>query len=707
MRDGLLNLSFLGRASVPVVLQTEAAECSLACLAMVASYHGHRTDLSNLRRRWSVSLKGINLAQLMEMGQGLELTPRALRLDLEHLQELKRPAILHWDMDHFVVLERASAKSIYIVDPAVGRRKLPMAEVSKHFTGVALELSPTASFQRRKEVTPLPLWSFVAGTKGLGSALFNILLLSLALQVLVLLAPLFGQIVIDEIVISQDRNLLMVLAIAFLLLAAIQICINGIRGWVVVTLGARLQFGWVTRLFHHLVRLPMSYFEKRHMGDIVSRFGSIRAVEALVANSVVAAIVDGLMAITTLVVLFVYSPPLAWVVIGAVVLYGLLRLIIFRALWLASQEALVLDAKENSLFMESVRAILPLKNFGRESLREAVWQNRKADALNAEIRVARLQLIQQLGNTGIFAFENIVVLWVGALAVINKELSIGMLVAFLAYKGQFGARAAALIDTALEFRLVRVHLDRLADIALAERDAGVQAADVGVGRISGSIVVRDLWFRYADTEPYVINGLNLDIQAGECVAIAAPSGFGKTTLIKVMMGLLRPNKGSVLVDNIDIHRGSLGRYRHQTAAVMQEDELLSGSLAENITFFDPSPDMERLEACAKQAAIHDDIQRMPMGYHTLVGDMGSSLSGGQKQRIMLARALYAQPHILFLDEATSHLDPTTEQNIHGALQAMSITRVIVAHRKETLAVADRVIHLSPEEDVEPVFWSVG
>ena len=706
MRDGLLSLSFLGRSSVPIVLQTEAAECGLACLAMVASYHGHQTDLSSLRRRWSVSMKGINLAQLMEMAQGLHLSPRALRLDLEHLSELKQPAILHWDLDHFVVLERVRAKSVFIVDPAVGRRKLPLAEVSKHFTGVALELSPSAGFERRREVTPLPLGSFVAGTRGLGAALFNVLLLSLALQVLVLLAPLFGQIVIDEIVISQDRNLLMVLAIAFLLLAAIQICINGIRGWVVVTLGARLQFGWVTRLFHHLIRLPLAYFEKRHMGDIVSRFGSIRAVEGLVANSVVAAIVDGLMAITTLVVMFVYSPRLALVVITAVLLYAVLRLAIFRALWLASQEALVLDAKENSLFMESVRAILPLKNFGRESLREALWQNRKADALNAEIRVSKLQLIQQLGNTGIFAFENIVVLWVGALAVINTELSIGMLVAFLAYKLQFSARAAALIDTALEFRLIRVHLDRLADIALAERDAGVQPTSLGAPPISGEIAVHDLWFRYADTEPYVIAGLDLTIKSGECVAIAAPSGFGKTTLIKLMMGLLQPEKGSVLVDQVDIQRGLLGHYRRQTAAVMQEDELISGSLADNITFFDPSPNLERMEACARKAAIHADIQRMPMGYHTLVGDMGSSLSGGQKQRIMLARALYAQPRILFLDEATSHLDPVTEQAVHTALKAMDITRVIVAHRQETLAMADRIIDLAPRER-DPALWSVA
>lgn len=694
MRHDLLRLSFLDRASVPVVLQTEAAECGLACIAMVASYHGHHADLSSLRRRWSVSMKGVNLAQLMAMGEALELAPRALRLDLEELPELQRPAILHWGMDHFVVLERVGTKSVQIVDPAVGRRKLSLAEVSKRFTGVALELSPTTAFKPRRRVTPLPLSSFFSGTKGLGAALFKILLLSLALQALLLLAPLFGQIVIDEIVISEDRNLLTVLGIAFLLLAAIQICITGIRGWVVVTLGAHLQFGWVTRLFHHLIRLPMAYFEKRHMGDIVSRFGSIRAVGDLVANSVVEAIVDGLMAITTLVVMFIYSPKLAWVVIGAVVVYTLLRLGIFRALWLASQEALVVGAKENSLFMESVRAILPLKNFGRESQRERVWQNRKAEALNAEVRVSRLQLIQRVANTGIFAFENVVVLWIGALAVINAELSIGMLVAFLSYKQQFGTRAAALVDTALKFRLIRVHLDRLADVALADRDAGVQPPNADTSPISGAIAVHDLWFRYADSEPYIIAGLDLDIESGECVAIAAPSGFGKTTLIKVMMGLLQPEKGSVLVDKVDIHRGHLGNYRRQTAAVMQDDELLSGSLAENIAFFDHSPDMRRLEICSKKAAIHEDILRMPMGYHTLVGDMGSALSGGQKQRIMLARALYAQPRILFLDEATSHLDPYTEQSVHKALREMSVTRIIVSHRRDTLAVADRIIDLS-------------
>lgn len=695
MTQGLSGIAFLRRTSVPVVLQTEAAECGLACLAMVAGFHGHRAELSSLRRRWSVSLKGMNLAQLMDLSQALELTPRALRLELEDLAELKRPSILHWDMDHFVVLERITTRFVYIVDPAVGRRKLSFEEVSKHFTGVALELSPSDSFQKRQEVMPLAIWSFVSGVKGLGTALLNILLLSLCLQVFVLLAPLFGQIVIDEIVVSQDRNLLAVLGIAFLLLAGIQISINGIRSWVIVTLGAQLQFGWVVRLFHHLIRLPLSYFERRHMGDIVSRFGSIRQVQSLVATNVVSAIVDGLMALTTLTVMLIYSANLSVVAISAVVAYAILRLAMFRGLFLASQEALVLDAKANSIFMESVRAILPLKNFGREVMRDALWQNRKADALNAEIRVSKLQLVQQLGNNGIFALENIVVLWVGALAVLNSELSIGMLIAFLAYKAQFGARASTLIDTLMAFRLIRLHLERLADIALAERDSGVAPANFDASQITGAIVVRDLWFRYADSEPYILSGLNVDIKAGECVGIVAPSGVGKTTLIKVMMGLLKPEKGTVLADQVDIHRGSLANYRRQIAAVMQDDELISGSLAENITFFDASPDVAHMEACARKAAIHDDIKRMTMGYNTLVGDMGNSLSGGQKQRIMLARALYAQPRILFLDEATSHLDPVAEQSIHNALKGMNITRVIIAHRQETLAITDRLVCVEP------------
>ncbi len=685
---------FFAQRRVPVILQSEASECGLACLAMVAGFHGLDTDLSALRRRWSVSLKGVTLAQLMAMAQELNLAPRALRLELDNLDRLTTPTILHWSLDHFVVLERVARKRAWLVDPAIGRRALTVGEIGEHFTGVALELAPTERFEKRREASPLPLAAFFRGATGLAGALTRIALLSLALQVFVLVAPLFSQLVIDEVVVSGDRDLLTVLGLAFLLLTGIQVCIAGIRGWAIVALGARLQFGWSARLFHHLVRLPLDWYEKRHVGDIVSRFGSVRAIENLVADTAVEAVVDGLMAVTTLGVMLFYDARLAAVVAVAVLTYALVRSVMFGAQRRVAHEALVLGAKESSIFMESVRAILPLKMFGREWLRESVWQNRKAGAVHAEVRARRLQLIQQLANTAIFTVENIAVLWLGALTVLAGDLSIGMLVAFLSYKLQFASRAAALIDRAIEFRLVRVHLDRIADIALAMPDTGVAGAGAGAPRIDGALAATDLHFRYADTEPLLFAGLHLEIAVGECVALAAPSGRGKTTLVKLLMGLLEPTAGSVMIDGIDIRRGMLPAYRQRTAAVMQDDVLLSGTLADNIALFDPSYDERRIHTCAKVAAIHQDIMRMPMAYSTLVGDMGSTLSGGQRQRILLARALYARPRILFLDEATSHLDPPTEARIHAVLKRLRITRVVVAHRRETLTIVDRVITLA-------------
>lgn len=695
------GLSFFGGKRLPVILQSEAAECGLACLAMVSGFYGFKCDLTSLRQRYSISLKGVTLSDLISMARDLRLAPRALRLDMEQLADLKRPAILHWDMDHFVVLEQVGRRCVWIVDPAVGRRKLPREEVSRRFTGVALELSPADGFQRRRESAPLRLSTMFRGVRGLPAALAKVLGLSIALQVFVLVAPLFSQVVIDDIVVSDDRSLLTVLAMAFLLIAAIRVCVSGIRGWLIITLGASLQFGWVSRLFHHLVRLPLEFFERRHMGDIVSRFDSIHAVEALVANKAVEAVVDGIMTITTASVMFFYSTLLTSAVIIAVLTYTFIRLAMFNPLWTATHESLVLGARVNSLFMETVRAILPLKNFGRESVREATWQNRKVEALNANIQVRRLHLVQQLADTGIFALENVTVLWLGAIAILDGRLSIGMLVAFISYKSHFAARAVALVDKAMEFRLVRLHLDRLADIALAEPDAALVRPAATSRPLIGALEVRDLWFRYSDHDPFVIQALNLKIRPGECIAIAGPSGIGKTTLVKLMMGLLEPSTGKVLIDGLNLQAATLANYRRQMAAVMQDDVLLSGSLAENIALFDPDLDQAWLESCAQRAAIHEDIMCLPMTYSTLVGEMGSTLSGGQKQRVLLARALYARPRVLFLDEATSQTDPFTEHRIHQSLKDLKISCIIIAHRQETQAAADRVVQLRNVADNIP------
>ena len=452
----------------PIVLQTEASECGLACLAMAASFHGRVTDLAALRRRWSVSMKGLTLAHLIAMAQDLKLAARALRADLADLGDLRLPAVLHWDLNHFVILERVARRHAWVIDPAVGRRRIPLVELSAHYTGIALELTPADGFERRRDRSPLPLRAFFRGTTGLGVALTRVFLLSVALQLFALALPFFSQIVVDEIVVTGDRALLTVLGASFLLVVIVHTCLSAVRGWVTISLAATLQFGWAARLFAHLVRLPLDYFEKRHVGDVVSRFGSIRAVERVVAGSMVEAVMDGLMALATLGLMLAYSPRLTLVTVLAVGAYAVTRAVLLPRARAIDHEALAAQAREASVFMESLRAIMPLKAYAKESVRESVWQGDRARAVSTEVRANRLRLLQQVINGGLFAAENIVVLWVGATIVMDGALTLGMLVAFVAYKSQFATKAASLIDRVVEFGLLRVHLDRIADIALVQ-----------------------------------------------------------------------------------------------------------------------------------------------------------------------------------------------------------------------------------------------
>jgi ATP-binding cassette, subfamily B, bacterial CvaB/MchF/RaxB len=686
-------ISLFWRRRVPVVMQSETAECGLACLAMVAGFYGSEYDLSSLRVRLSASLHGVTLAQLMRMATELGFSTRALRAELGALPRLAAPCILHWDLDHFVVLEKVAGDRVWIIDPAIGRRVLPVTEVSKHFTGVALELARSERFQQKVQRSGLTLASFFSKVNGLPANLAKILALSFAIQALSLLAPFFGQLVFDEVIGTGDHDLLTITALGFALLALLTVVISAIRSVVVIFLGSHLQFGWASRLFHHLIRLPLAYFERRAMADVLSRFRSLSAIQNLVASTIVETIIDGMMAVTTLAVMLVYSPALCIVPLVALALYVALRALLYRPQRESATEALQTSAREDGHFLESLRGILAIKSFSREQIRESTWQNRAVDTINARLKQTAYAVGGQIANFAILSIENIVVVWLGARLVLEGHFSIGMLVAFLAYKAQFTLRASALIEKLMEFRLASVHLERLSDIALAEPEPLHVGGQFELVAPRGALELRQVCFRYSPSDPWVIQNGCLRIAAGECVAVRAPSGTGKTTLIKIMMGLLSPESGQVLIDDIDLAKVSARAFRRHMASVMQDDSLMSGTLADNIAFFDPKPDTDRIRRCAEMAAIHDDIKQMPMQYYTLVGDMGAALSGGQKQRILLARALYSQPRLLFLDEATSHLDPDAERRIHAALAALSITRVMVAHRAETLAIADRVIDL--------------
>jgi ATP-binding cassette, subfamily B, bacterial CvaB/MchF/RaxB len=697
------TLNFSGQKKTPLILQTEATECGLACLAMVASYHGYRTDLASLRRNHSISLKGTTLAHLIHIAAQLKFTSRPVKLELADLGRLRLPAILHWDFNHFVVLTEVSGQSAAVHDPARGVRKLGMAEVSRHFTGVALELAPNHEFAPKTERQPIQLTGLVGRLPGLAAALGQIVLLALALEVFGVVSPFFTQLVVDNAIVSEDRDLLTVLAVGFLMLALIQVGITALRSWAVLVLGTTLNLQLVGNLFRHLLRLPMSFFDKRHLGDVVSRFESLNVIQRTLTTSFIEAILDGVMAGVTLFVLFVYSGKLALIVCAAGTLYGLLRLGLYRPLRQASEEQIVRAAKQQSNFLETVRGVQSIKLFNRQIQRNTLYQNLLVDNFNAGIRVQKLNTLYRAMNGALFGVENIAVIWLGATLVLDGGFSVGMLFAFISYKQQFTTRIIGFIDKGIEFRMLSIHAQRVADIALAEpapQEAAIQAQSAD---LPATIEVRDLSFRYSDSDPPVLQNVNLSVAEGESVAIVGPSGCGKTTLLKLIVGLLAPTEGEVLIGGVSLARLGAPLYRGMIGTVMQDDQLFAGSIADNISFFDQDPDQKRIEACAQLAAIHLDIAGMPMGYNTLIGDMGTVLSGGQKQRILLARALYKNPHILILDEATSHLDIARERMVNEAIRDLKLTRLIIAHRPDTIASADRVIvlGLQPPGQVAP------
>lgn len=689
--DRLLN--FGGARRVPMIHQVEAAECGLACLAMIASFHGYETDLAHLRQRFRVSNHGTNLKSLMDMAARLNLAGRALRLESHSVGALQLPCILHWDLHHFVVLKSVAHRKAIIHDPGSGERVLTKEEFDKHFTGVALELIPTSEFEPADTKRQLGLRHFWSHARGLKRSLLQILALSLVLQAFAIVSPFYMQTVVDDVILRSDHNLLVVLAIGFGLLLLIETGTQVLRQWVMLYLSSRLNIQMAANLFHHLIRLPMSYFSTRHMGDVVSRFGSLQNVRELLTNSLIAAVVDGLMAVLTLTVMFFYSVELTLLVLIVVLLYALLRLSLYRPVRLLTEEQIIAQARHDSYFMESVRAIQTIKLFQRENDRQSQWQNRLAESINSGIRITRWNMGYDTMNALLFGVENLLVIYFAASAVMGNMFSIGMLYAFVSYKTRFVSAMDTLIAKWVELKMLGLHLDRLSDVVFTEREDQPETLfdRSRAQALAGKVEVRNLSFQYGEIESPVFRNLSFVIEPGETVAIIGPSGCGKSTLLKCLMGLLQPTEGEVLIDDTPINK--VPEYRSQIAAVMQDDQLLAGTIADNIACFESSMDFDRVVQCARMACIHDEIGRMPMQYNTLVGDMGSSLSGGQKQRIVLARALYRGPRILFMDEATSHLDLANELLVNSHINRLAITRVIVAHRPETVESAGRQISL--------------
>ena len=687
----LLDLRWQRR--VPVIHQTETAECGLACLAMICGHFGKNIDLIYLRRKFNLSARGATLAGINGIAEQLGMATRALSLELDELRVLKTPCILHWDFSHFVVLVSVKRNRYVLHDPARGIRYISREEMSRYFTGVALEVWPGSEFQSETLQTRISLRSLINSIYGIKRTLAKIFCLSVVIEAINLLMPVGTQLVMDHAIPAGDRGLLTLISAALMFFILLKAATSTLRAWSSLVMSTLINVQWQSGLFDHLLRLPLAFFERRKLGDIQSRFDSLDTLRATFTTSVIGFIMDSIMVVGVFVMMLLYGGYLTWIVLCFTTIYIFIRLVTYGNYRQISEECLVREARAASYFMETLYGIATVKIQGMVGIRGAHWLNMKIDAINSGIKLTRMDLLFGGINTFVTACDQIVILWLGAGLVIDNQMTIGMFVAFSSFRGQFSERVASLTSFLLQLRIMSLHNERIADIALHEKEEKKPEIEIVAHMGPISLETNGLSYRYDSQSAPIFSALSLSVAPGESVAITGASGAGKTTLMKVLCGLFEPDSGRVLINGIDIRQIGINNYHRMIAYVMQDDRLFSGSISENICGFAEEMDEEWMVECARASHIHDVIMNMPMGYETLIGELGEGLSGGQKQRIFIARALYRKPGILFMDEATSALDSESEHFVNVAIKNMNITRVIIAHRETTLRTVDRVISI--------------
>jgi ATP-binding cassette subfamily B protein RaxB len=679
-----------GSKKLPVIRQETATECGLACVAMIATYFGLSTDLTQLRRRHAVSLKGATLAHIARCCANLGLSTRAVRCDFRELKKLRTPCVLHWRFHHFVVLKSVKKDHIVIHDPARGVVAESAAVVGDAFTGIALEVGTARRFRPVRPPLKLKLRNLISSDAGLRRQFLAGLLLALICEILLLTTPFYLQVVIDQVLAKGDRPLLTTLAAAFSILLLIHVLANVMRQLTFSYLGHVTVFDLTTRVLHRLLQLPIRFFRSRDLGDIQHRVQSLGRIQSFVVQSTPALILDSLFVVLITGLMTLYEPRLTLLMVIVLGLWCLWRFLILSLSLRLSSDIAQAESSVQTHFLETLRAVQSIKVTNGESQRESEWRNLFADATNTRIRVSNLHVVDAAIRQLLFQGARIVTVYLLALRGLDGQISIGMMSAYVAYLGMFTTRGCGIVDRILEYKLLEIPLNWLADIVFSEEESTEGDSS---NHPLGAIELRDVSFSYSSDEPEILKACSVCIREFGLTAIAGPSGVGKSTLLQIIAGHENISAGELLISGRPTHHWRPQDLRSQMAVVFQGDSLLKGSVAENIALFDSDFDRERIRSAATNACIASDIESLPMGYETRIGDLGSSLSRGQVQRILLARAFYRRPALLLLDEATSGLDHDLEKEVIAALCELPATKIVVTHSDLMLQAADTVLWL--------------
>ncbi len=651
---------------LPYVQQTESSDCAAACLAMVLRRYGKHVPLAEIRKVMGVGRGGADALSLLQAARWYGLRGRALRLeDPAALRHLEPGAVLHWRFYHFVVLERVDGARTHLLDPALGRRAVSADELSRSFTGVALTFEPGEGFAPGGE-QPSGVARYLRPLLAQRGPLGRILSVSVALQLLALALPVLTGVVVDRVVPRGDLSLLGLLAGGLALVMAFRWASTLLRSHLLLALRARLDAQLTLDFLDHLIALPYAFFQQRSAGDLLMRIESNAVLREILTASALSAVLDGTLALTSLVLLFAGDARMAWVVLGLGALRALVFLLARRRHRQLTSELLQRQAAARGYQVQLLSGIETLKATGTEERAVEQWSNLFVDELNTNLRQGRLTAgVEALLDT-LTAASPLVVLLVGAERVLSGSLSLGAMLALAALAAAFLQPLATLVTTAFDLQKLGSYLERLNDVldAPPEQDrAQVEAP----GRLSGRIRVEEVSFRYSPLAPLAVRDVSLEIEPGQFVGVVGRSGSGKSTLAGLLFGLYPATSGRILYDGKDLQQLDLRAARRQLGIVPQQPFLFGGTIRSNIALADPRATLAEVVEAARRARIHDDVAAMPLGYETVIADRGASVSGGQRQRLALARALLRQPAVLLLDEATSALDPITESAIHGEL----------------------------------------
>ena len=691
---------FRRKSRVPILQQISVVECGAACLAMLLSYYGRKTSISEIREQCGIGRDGISALGIVKSARKYGMRVKAVSLDENDFRFVALPAIVHWEFNHFIVVERWSSKFVDVVDPAVGRKRMTAKEFDEGFTGVVIIMEPGAQFSRVNKTSRLSLKSYAKNyVYQAPFALMQVLGASLLLQILGLIFPFLSKIIIDDLLPMKGFNALQLLSIGMIILVLAQMVTRQLRSLILLYLQARVDTNLIFGFLEHMFSLPQRFFLQRSTGDILARISSNTVIRDTISNQLFSTVLDGTFVLVYFFILVSQSPSFTLII----AIIGLLQVILLlgtgKQLSDLNRRELTAAGKSQGYLTEALTGIKTLKSAGAEQRVLECWSNLFFEQMNISVRHTYISSFIDTVTSTLSTFAPLLLLWSGSLQVMNGTMALGTMLALNTLGSSLLGPVTSLVNSCRQIQLVHSHIERLADVIEAEPEQDIQAVSQPP-RLSGQIRLEQVFFQYDAQSPPVLQNINLSIKPGQKIAIVGRTGSGKSTLGSLLLGLYTPTAGAIFFDGLPLQKLNYQAVRAQFGIVMQEANIFSGSIRENITLSDPGMNMEQVIKAAQLAAIHDDIMNMPMEYETLVSEGGNALSGGQRQRLAIARAIANSPKVLLFDEATSSLDVVTEKVVEHNIARLACTQIIIAHRLSTIRDADVILVLSAGQIVE-------